>query len=846
MLESLQANREGVRDRPIVFIGHSMGGLVIAQAIILAADALRDHFPRMFECVAGCAFFGTPFAGAHVAAVASMLGDVGEKLGVAKSSELVKMMTPGNEGLRNLRNDLLRLAIKLSPAIKLACFYEKHPTDFTQERYGAAMSKIAKTIIPRKAQEFVTRESATLEGVKEEMALEANHRDLVKFNDFKDSRYKLVKEPLKRLINGASLVAKGRLNSTRGIEPEVVNEVKELLSGVQVSKKQDTLITQFPPSIWIPQEPVYLDWLKEDHDADSASQHKRGQALYIRGPEGRGKTRATMAALNGVRKMIEADEKENNGRWPLLSAYFFCEPSSDLSTAEDLLKSLVRQLISQQDTLAVYAKHFVKKKGDGTSKRSATLTVENLWQTLQDMLTDEFIGRRVYFIINNLHVLPEDADSTKKLMQFLHSEMKELSSEDDKRVHTRWLLTSREVSHVEDALKVDHIRLIDLEDDKYCDQVQLELRKAAQDKVQDLGKEKKYNKALTYYASSLIGKRASNSQWIKLSCMQLAELPDAESDLKIRHILERMPQELDALLNAAWSQIFRSNEKESDKIKELLRTLVLTFEEPTEDELVVLAGFPATLDGKAELQDLVKKCRPLLTVKRSGKSENTVGFMDTVVKEHLLEKETSKRTLSMTSDEGKWQHGIIALRCLTHIKEAFDFPPAENPAEEVQDEDNDIEAQPAENEEDEHPEPGSEEDTESETENESEDTDWDSDESTYDQYDEDDESEEVRSLADKALPYPIKHWLHHASKATLEIADDLSKDEFWQPESLVRHRWLLVYNSMTKVLSGFETPFCCLFRKAKYSKRVDKARCKHRRLHRDRPMPTRLRMMSAR
>ncbi|TDZ14356.1 Protein SERAC1 [Colletotrichum orbiculare MAFF 240422] len=81
MLEGLQANREGIRERPIVFIGHSMGGLVIAKAITLAADTYRDLFPRMFECIAGCAFFGTPFGGAQVAAVASMLGDIGERLG---------------------------------------------------------------------------------------------------------------------------------------------------------------------------------------------------------------------------------------------------------------------------------------------------------------------------------------------------------------------------------------------------------------------------------------------------------------------------------------------------------------------------------------------------------------------------------------------------------------------------------------------------------------------------------------------------------------------------------------------------------------------------------------------
>ncbi|OLN82235.1 Ankyrin repeat domain-containing protein 17 [Colletotrichum chlorophyti] len=805
MLEGLQANRQGIRDRPIVFIGHSMGGLVIAKAITLAAETYREIFPRMFECIAGCAFFGTPFGGAHVAAVASMLGDIGEQLGYTKSSTLVKMMTPGDESLNELKGDFLRLAFKLSPVVQLFCFYENHPTDFTQERYGAAMSKIAKTVVPKKFQDFVSRESATLPGI-EEMGLAANHRDLVKFSDFKDPRYQLVREPLKRLIHGANLVVKNRLNSTRGIEPEVVNQVMELLNGGQASKKRKMLTPQFPPSIWVPKETEYLDWLKEDQ-----GQKKRGQALYIRGPEGRGKTRATMAALEDIEQLIHSDEKESHGRGQVLLAYFFCDPSSDFLTAEDLLKSLVRQLIGQQATLAVYAKHFVKKKGDDSSKTSANLTVENLWQTLQDMLMDEFIGRRVYFVINNLHVLPEDAESTTKLMRFLHAELQDLEIEDDKRVPTRWFLTSREMQHVEDALRVEGMRLIDLEDDKYCDQVQLELRKTAQEKVQQLGIDKKYNKALTYFASSLIGKRASNSQWIKLSCMQLAELPEAESDLRIRHMLEGMPQELKALLDAAWLQIFRANEAESDKIKELLRTLVLTFEEPTEDELAVLAGFPATEEGKAELQGLVRKCRPLLTVKRSGKSENTIGFMDRVVKEHLLEKETSRKTLGMSGDESKWQHGILALRCLAHIKEAFDFPLVEKPVEEAQDETEDSEAQPSEvdEEEDQISEAANDEETggSDAQEDSGDDTDWDDDdddESTYGYNMVDDEAEEASDLAGRALPYPVKHWLHHASKATVEIAEDLSEDDFWQRESLVRHRWLLVYMSTTKVLDGFE------------------------------------------
>jgi hypothetical protein len=40
----------------------------------------------------------------------------------------------------------------------------------------------------------------------------------------------------------------------------------------------------------------------------------------------------------------------------------------------------------------------------------------------------------------------------------------------------------------------------------------------------------------------------------------------------------------------------------------------------------------------------------------------------------------------------------------------------------------------------------------------------------------------------------VKHWLHHASKATEEIAEELSaEEEFWKPGSLIRRRWLIEY-----------------------------------------------------
>jgi hypothetical protein len=46
--------------------------------------------------------------------------------------------------------------------------------------------------------------------------------------------------------------------------------------------------------------------------------------------------------------------------------------------------------------------------------------------------------------------------------------------------------------------------------------------------------------------------------------------------------------------------------------------------------------------------------------------------------------------------------------------------------------------------------------------------------------------------------------LHHASKATTEIAEDLSlEDEFWKANSLIRWRWLLEFERLTLAFLEF-------------------------------------------
>lgn len=759
----------------------------------------------MFENIAGCAMFGTPFHGAEAATVAAMVSYVGQMFDHTINSKLLDLMKPEDEGLADLRHEFIRMVTKISPKIGLCGFYEEQPTDINDLSGVPAFIKGLGIPLPKKLAEFVTRESAILGGLMEPMGLASNHRDLVKFDSFKDERYSLVRSPLKKLIHGANLVATNRRQAIRNFDRSMVAKVMETLDASQVSRKRKAISQTTTASLWIPRESQYIEWLARDTGTMEAGPVKRGDCLWIRGPDGRGKTSAALAAIQEIECMVG----DTQPSFSVVLAYFFCDGTWDYGTAEELLKSLIQQLINKQETLASHAKFLLKRKGREDARGSAVsvqLTVENLWQVLQDMLADEELkGSRVYFVVNNLQALSPESTSTTTLMNLLKLEVDSLAK-NERHAAVRWFVTSGESYIIGEALKGENVRLVDLEHDQYRDQVQLELQMHARNKISALAPVKNYSKALSYFASSLLGRRAQNTQWIDITCIQLEELPQNGNDLRVRLLLEAVPQDLDALLEDAWEQVFEHNKSKAAEIKEMLRVLILTYENPTEDELSLLVGLPSSDESIAELRDLVSRCKPLLRVETT-KSETRVCFIENVVKTHLLQ--NSHRILRLSEEDTRLQHGILCFRAFAHILEAFSFPAAEvreGSADNGDLDQTDAASQASQT---------SSEQSELQSDGEDGDADGDdstsissdhgsSDESDEDEDEEDeDEDPEAEDLKGIALTYAVKHWLHHASKATAEIAEALSLErEFWKRESDIRRRWVTEHN---RLLGSFAT-----------------------------------------
>ena len=83
LIESIKSTRKAGIDRPIFLVGHSLGGLVACQAVVLAmnSDETAPWYPYLHSndgkfLIKGLSFFGTPFKGSILASVLAPIGTI--------------------------------------------------------------------------------------------------------------------------------------------------------------------------------------------------------------------------------------------------------------------------------------------------------------------------------------------------------------------------------------------------------------------------------------------------------------------------------------------------------------------------------------------------------------------------------------------------------------------------------------------------------------------------------------------------------------------------------------------------------------------------------------------------
>lgn len=127
--------------RPIIFIGHSLGGLVIQKALLHSDESPDELYSDVVDSTAGVVFLGTPHRGSTLANWGGLGTDFVHIVRDVNQA-IVKLLRPDSRMLFQLRDSFIKLVIRRAVnrphALKIKCYFEE-----------LGITLIGKVLIPR-------------------------------------------------------------------------------------------------------------------------------------------------------------------------------------------------------------------------------------------------------------------------------------------------------------------------------------------------------------------------------------------------------------------------------------------------------------------------------------------------------------------------------------------------------------------------------------------------------------------------------------------------------------------------------------------------------------------------
>lgn len=352
---------------PIVFVGHSMGGLVIKRAYILAKQ--KPDFASLADRVEAIFFLATPHRGSDLAQLLSK----------------VLNLSPGARPfVTDLhRNSLATQSIndefpQFCQDVKLCSFYETLPTS-----YGVGKSLV------------VGQDLATLGYHNERREyLNANHREVCKYDNPDDPNYRTVR-------NALASVTKVLRSQTVSIKRKVDNYQRHMLDaylGVSDAPEDDLMsvdsLRMSGSCEWLIKKVSFRQWL----DCISSP------IYWISAKPGTGKTilsGKTITHLRGLNKHC--------------SFYFFKNGDQGRSKISSFLLSMARQmtLLNREVLTAVLE---IYEKDDKLSKTD----YRTIWRRLflEGILKARF-DQTQYWVIDALDECKDELDIVPLLIKMV-------------------------------------------------------------------------------------------------------------------------------------------------------------------------------------------------------------------------------------------------------------------------------------------------------------------------------------------------------------------------------------------------------------------------------------------
>ncbi|KAG8796234.1 hypothetical protein FRC16_009782, partial [Serendipita sp. 398] len=183
-VQDLSRRRRSDHKRPIIFLAHSLGGVILKKALVLChieGFETNQDIRGIYTSTVAVLFFGTPHSGANGVQLAEWMGRV-----------LSVYMHTNNRVLKDLNRDsseledIQRLYLPVSKQLNTVFFYEEYRT--------AIIGGMTELIVPRHL--------AVIQGDSDArvVVLHADHCDIVKYTKKDDDNYQKVVDYLREFV----------------------------------------------------------------------------------------------------------------------------------------------------------------------------------------------------------------------------------------------------------------------------------------------------------------------------------------------------------------------------------------------------------------------------------------------------------------------------------------------------------------------------------------------------------------------------------------------------------------------------------------------------------------------
>ncbi|KAF8535670.1 hypothetical protein BDD12DRAFT_983186 [Trichophaea hybrida] len=325
-LENARSSPEE-KTRPIFFIGHSLGGILISQ--VLAQLKSNPTHRHLLDSTRGLFFFGTPHRGLQTAEIEAMVDDMTHEPESSRS-RLVKHLQANSELLETQKEDLSDIL----DGRKIFSFYETTKTPTIQKSVSGKFERSG----PEKM--MVQQISALLYLPNEErIPVQQNHSNMVKFVSRHDPTYKTLIRCLRGCVNE---LFEHRANQKDTVENARSKDMLACLECLNVIYHQD-----YRDELFRKRHEGTFEWLLKDEQYRKWLQDDTLNVLWISGTPGCGKS-----VLSAFLSERLANKTGNVDQRQPVVGYFFCRhDNDDLRTETAILRYLLAQLLDEAPQL---------------------------------------------------------------------------------------------------------------------------------------------------------------------------------------------------------------------------------------------------------------------------------------------------------------------------------------------------------------------------------------------------------------------------------------------------------------------------------------------------------------